>query len=67
MYWYIPEGNWTQYRGDVKARWGKLTDHQIDALAGKPGDLAGKLQQAYGITKEDAELQVKEFEARSNA
>jgi uncharacterized protein YjbJ (UPF0337 family) len=67
MYWYITEGNWTKFRGDVKAQWGKLTDDQIDGLAGKRGDLVGKLQQAYGITKEDAELQIKEFEARSNA
>ena len=54
MYWYIPEGNWTRFRGDLKARWGKLTDDSIDVLAGKRGDMAGKLQQPCGITQEDA-------------
>jgi uncharacterized protein YjbJ (UPF0337 family) len=58
----IIEGNWKELRGKVKARWGKLTDDRLDILEGKREQLAGELQKAYGITRDEAEKQVKEFE-----
>jgi len=63
MNWDIVEGNWKQFKGKVKVQWGKLTDDQIDVIAGKRVDLAGKIQESYGLTKDEAEKQIKSFEA----
>lgn len=62
MNWDIVAGNWKQFRGNVKAQWGKLTDDHLDVIAGKRVELAGKIQEAYGITKDEAEKQIKSFE-----
>ncbi len=65
MDWNIVEGNWKQVKGQVKAQWGKLTDDHLDVIAGKRDQLAGKIQEAYGITKDEAEQQIKDFEQNS--
>lgn len=62
MNWDIVAGNWKQFSGKVKAQWGKLTDDQLDVIAGKRTELAGRIQEAYGISKEEAEEQIKRFE-----
>jgi uncharacterized protein YjbJ (UPF0337 family) len=62
MNWNIIEGNWKQFKGKVKTQWGKLTDDQIDVIAGKRAELAGKIQEAYGITTDEADKQIKSFE-----
>lgn len=62
MNWDIVSGNWKQFRGKVKTRWGKLTDDQLDQIEGKRLELAGRLQEAYGISKDEAEEQIKDFE-----
>jgi len=62
MNWDIVKGNWKQFRGNVKAEWGKLTDDHLDVIAGERIELAGKIQEAYGITKDEAEKQIKHFE-----
>lgn len=62
MNWNIVEGNWKQFKGKVKTQWGKLTDDQLDVIAGKRVELAGKIQEAYGISTEEAEKQIKAFE-----
>lgn len=54
MNWNIVEGNWKQFKGQVKIQRGKLTDHQLDVIAGRRVELAGKVQEAYGITKNGA-------------
>jgi uncharacterized protein YjbJ (UPF0337 family) len=63
MNWDVIEGNWKQFKGHVKEKWGKLTDDNLDAIAGKREQLAGKLQETYGITKDQTEVQLKAFEA----
>ncbi|BES73159.1 CsbD family protein [Marinobacter nanhaiticus D15-8W] len=65
MNWDKIEGNWKQMKGDVKTRWGKLTDDQLDVIDGKREKLAGQLQESYGIGREEAEQQIKEFEDSS--
>ena len=65
MNWDIVKGNWKQFRGEVQAQWGKLTDDHLDIISGKRIELAGKIQEAYGITKDEAEQQIKEFELRT--
>lgn len=62
MNWDIVEGNWKQFNGKVKTQWGKLTDDQLDVISGKRIELSGKIQEAYGITKDEAEKQIKQFE-----
>jgi uncharacterized protein YjbJ (UPF0337 family) len=56
------EGNWKEFKGKIQEKWGKLTDDRLDVIEGKRDQLAGEIQQAYGISKEEAEKQVKEFE-----
>jgi uncharacterized protein YjbJ (UPF0337 family) len=64
MNWDRIEGNWKQLTGKVKEQWGKLTDDQIDTIAGKRDQRAGKIQESYGITKDEAEQQIKSFADR---
>jgi uncharacterized protein YjbJ (UPF0337 family) len=63
MNWDQIEGKWKQIKGAVRARWGKLTDDDLDVIAGKQNQLAGKLQERYGITKEQAEREIEEWRA----
>jgi uncharacterized protein YjbJ (UPF0337 family) len=58
MNWDQIQGNWKQFRGEVKANWGKLTDDQLDVAEGRREQLAGSIQEAYGVTKEAAERQL---------
>ena len=58
MNWDIIEGNWKQAVGKAKAQWGKLTDDDLDVVAGRRDQLAGKIQERYGIAKAEAEQQL---------
>ena len=55
------KGNWTQFKGQVKEKWGKLTDNDLDVIEGKRDQLVGKLQERYGIAKQEAEKQFRQF------
>ena len=61
MNWDQVEGKWKQYKGNVKEKWGKLTDDDIDVIDGKRQQLVGKIQQRYGLAKDAAEQQADEF------
>lgn len=61
MNWDQIEGKWTDVKGQVKEKWGKLTDDDLTVINGKRDQLEGKLQQAYGKTKEQAKKEVDEF------
>ncbi len=58
MNWDQIEGNWKQFKGNVKQQWGKLTDDQLDVIAGKRDHLTGKIQEIYGITKNEVDKQL---------
>jgi uncharacterized protein YjbJ (UPF0337 family) len=62
MNWNIVEGNWQQLKGKIKEQWGELTDDQLDVIAGKRDQLLGRIQEAYGVSQEEAERQVRAFE-----
>ena len=64
MNWDRIEGNWKQFKGNVKAQWGKLTDDQLDVIAGKRDNLSGKIQETYGISKDETEKQLANWQAR---
>jgi uncharacterized protein YjbJ (UPF0337 family) len=58
MNWDRVAGNWKQFKGRAKQQWGKLTDDDLDVAAGKRDELAGKVQERYGVAKDEAERQV---------
>lgn len=60
------EGKWKQLKGNVKQRWGKLTDDDVTALSGKKDELIGKLQERYGITRDQAQKEADEWAAAAN-
>lgn len=64
MNWLEIEGKWMQLRGLIRERWGRLTDDDLDVIAGRRDQLVGALQQRYGATVEQIESQVDEFERR---
>ena len=55
MNWDQLEGKWKQVKGSVKEQWGKLTDDDLDVIAGKRDVLVGKLQERYGVAREEAQ------------
>jgi uncharacterized protein YjbJ (UPF0337 family) len=61
MNWDQIEGNWKQVKGQIKEKWGKLTDDDLDFVAGKRDQLLGKLQVRYGLKREELEKQLDEF------
>ena len=63
----ILAGDWKQVKGKVLEQWGKLTNDELDKLAGQRDQLVGKIQERYGIAKDAAEAQVKAFEDRNNS
>jgi uncharacterized protein YjbJ (UPF0337 family) len=54
-------GKWKQMQGAAKQQWGKLTDDDLEVIAGKRDTLVGKLQERYGIAKEDAQKKADEW------
>jgi uncharacterized protein YjbJ (UPF0337 family) len=57
------KGQWKQLSGKIKARWGKLTDDDLTTASGNAEYLTGKVQERYGIAKDEAHKQVREFES----
>lgn len=55
-------GQWKQLKGKIKEKWGKLTDDDLTRADGDVEYLAGKVQERYGIARDEAQKQVKEFE-----
>ncbi len=54
------KGKWTEIRGTLRQKWGKLTDSDYDQIAGDKDKLVGRIQQVYGYSKEQAEREVKD-------
>ena len=64
MNWDFVQGNWKQVSGKVKKQWGKLTDDDLAKIAGKREELEGKLQERYGLTKDEIKKQLDDFMTR---
>jgi uncharacterized protein YjbJ (UPF0337 family) len=56
------KGNWQQVKGKVREKWGKLTDQDLEVIAGKRDQLVGRLRELYGHAEGESERQVKEFD-----
>ncbi len=61
MNWDQIEGKWKEFSGDVKAKWGELTDDEVAEVNGDREALEGKIQAKYGKTKEEAKEEVDAF------
>ena len=64
MNWDQIAGDWKQFEGRAQKQWGKLTNDDLQQAKGDQKILAGKIQERYGITKEEAERQIKEWHSR---
>ena len=58
-------GQWKQVKGRIKEQWGRLTDDDLDVIAGKRQQLLGRIQERHGIAREEAQRQVERFEQRN--
>ena len=58
-------GQWKQVKGKIKEQWGRLTDDDLDVIAGKRDQLLGRIQKRHGVAKDEAERQVRQFEDRN--
>jgi len=61
MNWDQLEGKWRQVKGSAKQQWGKFTDDDIEYIAGQRVSLIGKLQERYGLAKEEAQRKAEEW------
>jgi uncharacterized protein YjbJ (UPF0337 family) len=61
MNWNQIEGKWKQLTGSVRERWGQFTDDDVQTLTGTKDHLVGKIQERYGIAKEEAEKQAEQW------
>jgi uncharacterized protein YjbJ (UPF0337 family) len=61
MNWDRIEGNWKNFKGKVRSKWGKLTDDDLEMAKGKRDMLVGRLQERYGMKKDQAEREVDEW------
>jgi uncharacterized protein YjbJ (UPF0337 family) len=61
MNWDEVKGQWKEIKGSVREKWGKLTDDDLESIAGKKDRLLGKIQGYYGHKKEVAEKEVDGF------
>lgn len=59
------KGQWKQLKGRLKERWGRLTDDDLDVIAGRRDQLLGRIQERHGIARDEAERQVRDFEGRN--
>jgi uncharacterized protein YjbJ (UPF0337 family) len=58
MNWTQIEGRWQSLSGQLKSQWAKLTDDDVANIAGKREQLLGKLQERYGVLKDEADKQI---------
>jgi uncharacterized protein YjbJ (UPF0337 family) len=59
------QGRWKQLKGKVKEQWGRLTDDDLDVIAGRRDQLLGRIQQRHGLAKDEADRQVSDWERRN--
>jgi uncharacterized protein YjbJ (UPF0337 family) len=62
MGWERIEGNWAHWKGLVRERWGRLTDDQLAIIGGRREQLAGRIQEAYGLSEDEADRQLRNWE-----
>ena len=66
MNWDRISGDWKQFKGQLKQSWGKLTDDDLSYIEGSRDKMVGKIQERYGIARDEAEKQVSDWESKIN-
>ena len=61
MNWDVISGNWKQFKGQAQQEWGRLTNDDLDIIQGKQTELVGRVQERYGVAKDEAEKQVRDW------
>jgi uncharacterized protein YjbJ (UPF0337 family) len=61
MNWDQIAGQWKQMKGHVRQQWGKLTDNDLEVIAGSKDKLVGTIQERYGVAKEEAQTQLEQW------
>jgi uncharacterized protein YjbJ (UPF0337 family) len=64
MNWDRIERNWQQLKGSARQEWSAFTDEQLDTIAGKREALASAIQEEYGMSKQEAEKQITDWQSR---
>lgn len=62
MSWKVIEEHWAHHKNQVRAQWGKLSNEDFDNIEGRREQLLEKIQEAYGVDKDEAERQVMSFQ-----
>ena len=62
--WDQIAGGWKQVKGEARKQWGKLTDDDLEVIRGEREKLAGKIQERYGVAKEEANRQIDDWANR---
>ena len=50
----VLKGKWMQFKGQIKEKWGQITDDELDQINGQRDQLVGKIQERYGLAKDAA-------------
>lgn len=66
MDWNRVEGNWKQFKGEIKKQWGALTDDDLTEIAGNRDKLEGKLQERYGKQRDAIRNEIDNWTSRLN-
>lgn len=61
MNWDIVEGKWSQLKGSVRQKWGKLTDSDLETVRGEKDKFLGLLQERYGKRRDEVEKELDEW------
>jgi uncharacterized protein YjbJ (UPF0337 family) len=61
----VLKGKWLQLKGEVRTQWGKLTNDDWDVVAGRRDQFAGKVQERYGLAKDEAETRIAQWERKA--
>jgi uncharacterized protein YjbJ (UPF0337 family) len=63
MNWDQLAGSWKQVKGKFREKWGKLTDDDLEVIAGKRDQLVGRLQERYGMARDEAQREADAYVA----
>ena len=58
------QGRWKEFKGKVRERWGRLTDDDLNVIAGRRDQLLGRIQQRHGLARDEAGRQARDWEVR---
>lgn len=61
MNWDIVEGKWNQVKGSIRQKWGKITDSELETIAGEKDKFLGLIQERYGKRRDEAERELDDW------